>query len=173
MAATFLKASGYEVGRSLTEKDSLNLARELVQHVKNNGVSVILPVDVVVASEISPDTVGRVVPVEAVDYNQYIVDIGTATIALYTKKLSECRTIMWNGPMGVYEIPQFANGTRAIAKLLAGLNATTVVGGGSTAEAVEEMGLAKKMTHVSTGGGASLMFLEGKVLPGVAILQDK
>lgn len=173
MAATFLKAGGQEVGRSLIEKDSIRVASDLLRHVKNNGVTPILPADVIVATEISPNAGGKAVLVSEIEPEQYIVDIGPATITLFTEKLKTCRTVMWNGPMGVYEIPQFATGTKAMATLLAGLDATTVVGGGSTAEAVEEMGLAKKMSHVSTGGGASLMFLEGKTLPGVAVLQEK
>ncbi len=173
MAATFLKAGGHDVGRSLIEKDSLRVASDLLKHVKNNGVTPVLPVDVIVASEISPDVGGKAILVGDIQPEQYIVDIGPGTIQLFGEKLKTCRTVMWNGPMGVYEIPQFATGTRAMANLLASLQATTVVGGGSTAEAVEEMGLAKKMSHVSTGGGASLMFLEGKILPGVAVLQEK
>jgi len=173
MAATFLRASGQDVGRSLIEKDSLRVAGDLLKHVRNNGVTPVLPVDVIVATEISPDVGGKAIPVSDIQPEQYIVDIGPGTIQLFSEKLKTCRTVMWNGPMGVYEIPQFATGTKAMANLLASLEATTVVGGGSTAEVVEEMGLAKKMSHVSTGGGASLMFLEGKTLPGVAVLQEK
>jgi phosphoglycerate kinase len=173
MAATLLKAKGYEVGRSFTEKDALDIANQLIKKMTGNGVALVMPVDVVVALEISPEAVGRVVMVDGVLPEHYIVDIGPQTIELFTQKLGVCKTVMWNGPMGVYEIHQFGRGTSAMAEVLAGLKANTVVGGGSTAEAVDELGLSKKMTHVSTGGGASLMFLEGRTLPGVAVLQDK
>jgi phosphoglycerate kinase len=173
MAATFLKAQGYEVGASLVEADKQILAYELTETAKRNSASLFLPTDVVVASNISAEATGEVVPIANIPPNKYIVDIGPETIELFSQQIKGCRTVFWNGPLGVYEIPQFAQGTKAMVELLAGLKATTIVGGGSTAEIVEEMNLSDRMTHVSTGGGASLTFLEGKTLPGVAVLLDK
>jgi phosphoglycerate kinase len=173
MAATFLKAQGYEVGLSPVETDKQSLAHELMETAKRNGGSLLLPTDVTVANKISAEATGEVVHVTNIPANKSIVDIGPQTIKLFSQQIRQCRTVFWNGPMGVYEIPQFAGGTKAMAELLASLKATTIVGGGSTAEIVEEMSLTKKMTHVSTGGGASLKFLEGKSLPGVTVLLDK
>ena len=173
MAATFLKAQGYEVGLSLVEDDKQSLARELIETTRRNGGALLLPLDVIVADSISPEAKGELVRVIDIPANKHIVDIGPQTISLFSQKIEQCQTVFWNGPMGVYEIEQFAEGTKSMAKLMAGLKATTIVGGGSTAEIVEEMKLANKMTHVSTGGGASLKFLEGKTLPGVAALLDK
>jgi phosphoglycerate kinase len=173
MAATFLKAQGYEVGLSLVEADKQGLAKELMEAAKRNGGALFLPTDVIVASNISQEAKGEMVGVNNIQANKNIVDIGPQTVELFSQKIRQCRTVFWNGPMGVYEIEQFATGTKAMAELLASLKATTIVGGGSTAEIVEEMNLANKMTHVSTGGGASLKFLEGKTLPGVAVLLDK
>jgi phosphoglycerate kinase len=173
MAATFLKAQGYEVGLSLVEADKQGLAKELMEAAKRNGGALFLPTDVIVASNISQEAKGEMVGVNNIPANKNIVDIGPQTVELFSQKIRQCRTVFWNGPMGVYEIEQFATGTKAMAELLASLKATTIVGGGSTAEIVEEMNLANKMTHVSTGGGASLKFLEGKTLPGVAVLLDK
>jgi len=173
MAATFLKAQGYEVGLSPVETDKQGLAKELMEAAKRNGGALFLPTDVIVADNISPEAKGEAVGVSNIPANKSIVDIGPQTVKHFSQKIKQCRTIFWNGPMGVYEIEQFATGTKAMAELLASLKATTIVGGGSTAEIVEEMNLANKMTHVSTGGGASLKFLEGKSLPGVAVLQDK
>lgn len=173
MAATFLKAEGYDVGLSLLEPEKQSLAQELMEAAKRNGVSLLLPTDVMVAESISAESKSEVVPITNIPANKKIADIGPKTIDLFSQKIKQCETVFWNGPMGVYEIPQFAQGTRAMAELLASLAATTVVGGGSTAEIVAEMNLAQKMTHVSTGGGASLNFLEGKTLPGVNVLLDK
>jgi len=173
MAATFLKVLGHEVGLSLIETDKLSLAKELMETAKRNRCNLLLPLDVIVADNISPEAAGEVVRVREIHANKNIVDIGPQTINLFSEKIRQSKTVFWNGPMGVYEIEQFAGGTKAMAELLASLKATTIVGGGSTAEIVEEMGLANKMTHVSTGGGASLKFLEGKTLPGVAALLDK
>ncbi len=173
MAATFLKVQGYEVGLSLVEADKQGLARQLIQATQKTEASLLLPVDVVVSDSISEQATGEVVPISEILPNKYIVDIGPRTIALFSQQLRQCQTVFWNGPMGVYEVPQFAQGTRALVELLANLKATTIVGGGSTAEIVEEMNLTDKMAHVSTGGGASLRFLEGKSLPGVAVLLDK
>ncbi len=173
MAATLLKAQGHEVGLSLVEEDKLGLSKELLQEAQEHNVPVLLPLDVVAAEEIAAEAEAKTVPATEMPHDLYIVDIGPQTIELFSGELRKCRTIVWNGPVGVYEIPRFGEGTRSMARLLASLNSTTIVGGGSTAEIVEEMGLADKMTHVSTGGGASLRFLEGATLPGVEALLDK
>ena len=173
MTATFLKTQGYGVGRSTTEEDKLGLARELLQEAEERQVPFLLPIDTVVAEEIKAGTPTSVVPTTNIPAGSQIVDIGPQSIELFCRELGKCHTIMWNGPMGIYEIPEFAQGTRSLASFLSSLNATTVIGGGSTAEIVQEMGLTDKMTHVSTGGGASLRFLEGAVLPGVEVLLDK
>lgn len=173
MVATFLKAQEYEVGHSSVEKDKLSLAKELLKEAEEWKVPFLLPVDVVVAKEIKAEAKTKVVSITDISPDSYIVDIGPQTTELFSNELRKCHTIMWNGPMGIYEIPQFAQGTRSLAKLLSTVNATTIIGGGSSAEIVQEMGLANKMTHVSTGGGASLRFLEGATLPGVEILPDR
>jgi phosphoglycerate kinase len=173
MAATFLKAQGYEVGYSLVEDDKLDLAKRLLQEAKERKVPFLFPIDAVVAEEIKAGASTRVVSTTSIPADSHIVDIGPKSIALFRSELKKCRTVIWNGPMGIYEIPQFAQGTRAIASFLAALDATTIIGGGSSAEVVQEMGLTNKMTHVSTGGGASLMFLQGGTLPGVQVLLDR
>jgi phosphoglycerate kinase len=173
MAATFLKAQGYEVGRSLVEDDKLDLARKLLQEARDLKVPFLLPVDVLVAGEIKAGASARVVPTTDIPVSSHIVDIGPRSINLFQDELAKCRTVMWNGPVGIYEVSEFAHGTQAIASFLSTLGATTVIGGGSSAEVVQEMGLADKMTHVSTGGGATLRFLEGAALPGVKVLLDK
>jgi len=172
MTATFLKTQGYEVGHSLIEDDKLGLAKKLLQEAEEWKVPFLLPVDVVVAEEIKAGAPTRVVPITNIPSGSHIVDIGPQSIELFYSELRRCRTITWNGPMGIYEIPQFAQGTRSIASFLSTLDATTIIGGGSSAEVVQEMGLTDKMTHVSTGGGASLRFLEGVTLPGVKVLLD-
>jgi len=173
MVATFLKSKGHEVGASMVEDDKLDYIEQLTSRAKSLGVRLLLPQDVIVAEKLEAGFSPRVVPAEEIPAGWVIADIGPRTIEEFSRELKKCRTVVWNGPMGMFEIPQFAQGTCTLAKVLADLEATTVVGGGSTAEAVVEMGLADKMSHVSTGGGASLKFLEGKVLPGVAVLQDK
>ena len=173
MAATFLKAQGYEVGHSLVEEDKLGLAKKLLQEAREWRVPFLLPIDAVVAEEIRAGAPTSVVPTTKIPSGSHIVDIGPQSVELFYSELRKCRTIMWNGPMGIYEIPQFAQGTRSIASFLAALNATTIIGGCSSAEVVQEMRLTDKMTHVSTGGGASLRFLEGATLPGVKVLLDK
>ncbi|MFH1652146.1 MAG: phosphoglycerate kinase [Chloroflexota bacterium] len=173
MAATFLKAPGYEIGKSLIEEDRVETAAEIISKASANGVRVLLPVDVVIADEISADAPSEVVSIENIPKNKMIADIGPRTIGDFCKELESCKTVFWNGPLGVNEISQFAASTRAMAKLLAELSAATIIGGGSTAEVVNEMGLAGKMSFVSTGGGASLKFLGGEALPGVAALMDK
>ncbi len=173
MAATFLKAQGYEVGYSLVEEDKLGLAKKLLQEAREWRVPFLLPIDAVVAEEIRAGAPTSIVPTTKIPSGSHIVDIGPQSVELFYGELRKCRTIMWNGPMGIYEIPQFAQGTRSIASFLSALNATTIIGGGSSAEVVQAMGLTDKMTHVSTGGGASLRFLEGVTLPGVKVLLDK
>jgi phosphoglycerate kinase len=173
MAATFLKTQGYEVGNSLIEDDKLSLAKELLQEAEEWKVPFLLPIDAVVVKEIKAGAPTRVVPTTNMPSGSHIVDIGPQSIELFYSELRKCRTIMWNGPMGICEIPQFAQGTRSIASFLSTLNATTVIGGGSSAEVVQAMGLTDKMTHVSTGGGASLRFLEVLTLPGVDVLLDR
>ena len=173
MAATFLSAQNYGVGLSSVETDKKDLANQIIASAKTSNVSLLLPLDVIVADAINDQARFSIAPISMIPANKYIVDIGPQTIELFTENLKKCHTVFWNGPMGVIEIPQFARGTRAMADLLANLHATTVVGGGSTAEIVAEMNLSSKMTHVSTGGGASLNFLEGEVLPGVDVLSDE
>jgi len=151
----------------------LGLAKKLLQEAEEWKVPFLLPIDAVVVEEIKAGTPTRVVPTTNIPSGSHIVDIGPKSIELFCNELKKCRTIMWNGPMGIYEIPQFAQGTKSIASFLSTLNATTIIGGGSSAEVVDEMGLADKMTHVSTGGGAILKFLEGVTLPGVKVLLDK
>jgi len=173
MAATFLKAESYEIGVSLVELDKLDTAAALMEKARRNRVRLLLPVDVIVAQEISAGTKAKAVSIENIPSDLRIVDIGPQTIENFSQELKHCQTIFWNGPMGIYEIPQFAEGTKSMARLLASLGATTIIGGGSTAEVVTEMKLADKMSFVSTGGGASLRFLGGGKLPGVEALPDK
>ena len=173
MGSTFLKALKLDVGQSSIDKDKVGLAQWLMEKAAKKGVHLLLPSDVVVADRYAPNARTKTVPITGVPSGWYVMDIGPQTIELFAAKLRKCKTIVWNGPVGVFEFPKFNKGTQAIANLLAGLDATTIIGGGSTAEAVEAMGLVDKITHVSTGGGASLKFLEGKTLPGVAVLQDK
>jgi len=173
MAATFLKAKSYEVGLSLMEDDTLDFAVKLMRDAAQRGVRLMLPVDVVVADKLSAGAEVKVVSVKSIPPDWRIVDIGPQTISNFSQELRRCKTIFWNGPMGMYEIPQFAQGTQAMARLLAGLEATTIIGGGSTAEVVTAMKLVDRMTFVSTGGGASLRFLSGGTLPGVEVLLDK
>jgi len=172
MAATFLKAKSYEVGMSLID-DSVDTAIGLIQKAANNCVQLILPEDVLIAGKISNRSWVKNVSIRDIPKNKRIVDIGALTISNFTKELEKCRTVFWNGPMGIYEIAKFSEGTRTMANIIANLNATTIIGGGSTSEIVTEMKLADKMTFVSTGGGASLRFLSGKTLPGVEVLLDK
>jgi phosphoglycerate kinase len=173
MAATFLKRRGCDVGISAVEPEWMKLVGTIMQKAEALGVRVLLPEDVVVAENLEADAIGQVVRVEQIPADRIIADIGPLTISEFTIELKKCRTVAWNGPMGVFEVPQFSNGTKSISTVMAGLNATTVIGGGSTAEAVTQLGLADRMTHVSTGGGASLQFLSGKTLPGIAVLADK
>jgi phosphoglycerate kinase len=173
MAATFLKSEGYEIGKSLLEADRIETAADLIIKTKANKVNLILPLDVVVTNDVSDQGSYQVVTIDKVPKDLKIVDIGPKTVEAFTATLNQCKTVFWNGPMGVYEIPQFAKGSIAMAQLLAGLKASTVIGGGSTADMVYDMKLADKMTFVSTGGGASMSFLSGEVLPGVEALTNK
>lgn len=174
MAVTFLAAAGRSVGASSVEDDRLEFARDVIQRAEAGGVAVHLPRDLVVASEFEPNPSSvETVAADDVPDGWYIMDIGRSAASDYSSSLADCRTILWNGPMGVFEMDRFSVGTRQVANSIAGLpDATTVVGGGSTAEAVEALGLMDSMTHVSTGGGASLEFLEGRVLPGIAAIPD-
>ena len=174
MSATFLKSTGLETGDSLVEEDRLGFARELVRTARQRGLNLLLPVDVVIADTFSESARYRTVDAGDIPTGWRSMDVGPQTIELFEEALAPCRTVIWNGPLGVFEWEPFSRGTARIARALAGLDrATTVVGGGSTAEAVENLGLTDQMTHVSTGGGASLQFLEGRELPGVAALLDK
>jgi len=173
MAATFLKSEGYEIGLSLLEADRIATAADLITKTKANKVNLMLPLDVVITNDVSDKGSYAVVDIDKVPKDMKIVDIGPKTVAAFTVVLKKCKTVFWNGPMGVYEIPQFAKGSVAMAQLLAGLKASTVIGGGSTADMVYDMKLADKMTFVSTGGGASMSFLSGEVLPGVEALSNK
>ena len=170
MANTFFKAKGYEMGDSLVETDSVAYAGELM---KKAGDKLVLPVDVVVADAFSADAHKKTVPANAVEKGWRVLDIGPQSVALFSLKIKDAKTVVWNGPMGVFEMAPFAEGTFAIAKALANTKATTIVGGGDSAAAVEQSGLADRMSHISTGGGASLEFLEGKELPGIAALSNK
>ncbi|HOJ93153.1 MAG TPA: phosphoglycerate kinase [Dictyoglomaceae bacterium] len=174
MMFTFLKALGYEVGKSKLEEDKVELAKELMNLAKEKGVKFILPIDAVVVKEIKEDALTTVKSISDFDQDDIGVDIGPETIELFKKEISQAKTVIWNGPMGIFEIPAFSNGTKAIARAIAeNRNCTSIAGGGDTAAAVQLFGFDSKFTHISTGGGASLEFLEGKVLPGVAVLQDK
>ena len=177
MANTFLKAEGIPVGASRVESDKVGLARELLDLAKQRGVKFLIPIDVVEADEILPGAnmrnTSRLSPQHGITDGWQAVDIGAATIALYQEEIATGETILWNGPMGVFEIPEFGEGTIAIAEAMAQLGATTIIGGGDSVTAVKQAGLGAKMTFISTGGGATLELLEGKELPGVAALTDK
>ncbi len=173
MAATFLKAKSYDVGASAVEADIIHIAAELIKEAENNHACLLLPVDVMVADKIDSRAAGKVVAIDAIPPGKVIVDIGPKTGKTFQKELKKSRTVFWNGPMGVAEIPQFAKGTQTLARLLSRLKAKTIVGGGSTAEVMVALGLADKITFVSTGGGASLEFLGGDALPGVVALRDR
>jgi phosphoglycerate kinase len=173
MAYTFLKAQGYNVGTSLLEEDRVEYAKEMIQKAKDKGVQFLLPVDTVVVQEFKNDTPFKTVASNAIEDGWMGVDIGEKTRELFSDALKKAKTVVWNGPMGVFEFSNFAKGTIAVAQAMAQINGTTVIGGGDSAAAVKQLGFADKMTHISTGGGASLEFLEGIELPGVAAVQDK
>ncbi len=174
MAYTFFKAQGKEIGKSIVEEDKIDLAKELLQKAEEKGVKLILPVDNVVVQEFSNDAPSKVVSSDEIPADYMGVDVGPATIELYKEVLKDAKTVVWNGPVGVFEFDNFAVGTNKVAEILASLeNATTIIGGGDSSAAVEKGGFADKMTHISTGGGASLEFLEGKVLPGIDCISEK
>ncbi len=174
MAYTFFKALGYEVGNSLCEPEKCDLALELMKKARQNGVKLVLPEDTVIGKELSSDTEIKEVLCSEIPEGWAGFDIGSKTVGLFKKELSDAKTVIWNGPLGAFETKPFNKGTKGIAEALAELeNATTIIGGGDSAAAVEETGLSDKMTHISTGGGASLEFIEGKKLPGVESLEDK
>ena len=173
MAYTFIKAMGYEIGKSLLEEDKLDYARSMIEKAKEKNVKLLLPVDTAVGSEFAPDCERKVVKVSEIPADWMGMDIGPETIKLFSDAVKSAATVVWNGPMGVFEFDAFAQGTEAMAKALAESGAVTIVGGGDSAAAVEKLGYADKMTHISTGGGASLEFLEGLELPGVACLMNK
>ena len=176
MIFTFYKARGLDVGKSLVEEDKLELARNLEAKAKTKGVELLLPSDVLLANEFSPDAESKVSQIDSISGDWMGLDIGPQSIKVFQNALAECKTIIWNGPMGVFEFDKFAEGTNAIATTLADLSSfsevCTIIGGGDSVAAVEKAGLAEKMSHISTGGGASLELLEGKTLPGVAALKD-
>ena len=173
MAFTFLKAKGYEIGKSILDAERIDYAAELLKKAEAKGVKLMLPVDVVAAKEFSNDTEVAAFDSNAIPAEWMGLDIGKKTVELFREELKKAKTVIWNGPVGAFEMSNFANGTIEVAKALAESSAVTIIGGGDSAAAVEQFGLADKMTHISTGGGASLEFLEGKELPGIAVLQNK
>lgn len=173
MSYTFFKAMGLEIGTSILDEESLELAGSLLKQAEEKGVKILLPVDVVCAREFDNNSEKTTCSREAIPADQMGMDIGPDSIKLINEEVQNAKTVVWNGPMGVFEMPNFAEGTKKVAEGLANSSAATIIGGGDSAAAVEQFGYADKMTHISTGGGASLEFLEGKVLPGIAILEDK
>lgn len=173
LAYTFVKAQGHEIGNSLVEEDKIELAKEFMQKAKDKGVNFLMPVDAVVASEFSKDADSKVVDIDAIPADWMGLDIGPKTVALYADTIKNSKLIIWNGPMGVFEIEKFADGTKGVAEAMAETAGYTIIGGGDSAAAVEKFHVADKMDHISTGGGASLEFMEGKELPGVVALNDR
>ncbi len=173
MANTFVAAQGYSVGKSLLEEDKIELAKTLIAKAKETGVNLLLPTDMVVADRFAADADHKNVAIDAIPADWMALDIGTETAKTYAAALADAKTVVWNGPMGVFEMDAFAHGTTAVAKAVAASDATSVVGGGDSISALQKTGLSDQITHISTGGGASLEFLEGKVLPGIAALADK
>ena len=173
MSYTFFKAMGYEIGKSILDEESIDLAKELMKKAEDAGVKLLLPVDTVCAKEFDNDSESGVFDRDSIPVDMMGMDIGPKTVELYKTAIAEAKTVVWNGPAGVFEMPNFAAGTKAIAEALASSGAVTIIGGGDSAAAVEQFGLADKMTHISTGGGASLEFLEGKDLPGISCLEEK
>ena len=173
MAYTFFKAMGYNVGNSICELDKLDLAKEIMKKAELKGVKLMLPVDTKIGKEFDPNTESKIVKYTEIPDDWEGFDIGPETIKLYEEELKNAKTVIWNGPLGLFEYEQFAIGTNSIAKALANIDAIKIIGGGDSATAVEKTGLAEKFTHISTGGGASLEFLEGKKLPGIEAIQDK
>ena len=172
MANTFLAAKGYDLGKSLVEKESLGIAKDLLAEAAAQKTKMLLPVDLIMAASFSNDAEHEAEDLDALNPEYMALDIGPKTAELYAQTLAGMKTIVWNGPMGVFEMPNYAEGTRRVAEAMAASDGITIVGGGDSAAAVKQMGLADKMSHVSTGGGASLEYLEGKVLPGLAALDD-
>jgi len=173
MACTFLNAEGFDVGNSLVEAEHVQTAGQIMEHASERGVQLLLPADVMVGDRFEAGARRQMVSVNAVPDGWQIMDIGEKTAEIFIRALSDCKTVLWNGPVGVIEFPAFARGSHRLAKAIAELDATTIVGGGETVQVVEELGLEDKFSHVSTGGGAALEFLEGRELPGVAALADK
>lgn len=172
MANTFLKAAGHETGKSLIEPEKLDVAKEILEKAKSSGVEVILPVDLVVADKFAEDAQSQVVDVDNIPTQGMALDLGPATLKVFEEVIDKAKTIVWNGPLGVYEFSKFAKGTNETARIIAQAEAQTIIGGGDVVAAVEKAGVAEKIYHISTGGGASLEFLEGKSLPGIEALLD-
>ncbi len=173
MAYTFFKAKGWETGTSVVDEDSVELASSLMRQASEKGVELLLPVDTVIADKFDADAAHKTVASDQIPAGWMGMDIGEKTVALFTDVIVKAKTVIWNGPMGVFEFPAFAEGTKGVARACAACEGTTIIGGGDSASAVKKLGFADRMTHISTGGGASLEFLEGKTLPGVAVLNDK
>ena len=173
MAYTFYKAQGLEIGTSILDEASIDLSKSLLEKAKKAGVKMLLPIDVVCADEFKNDAKSETVDYDKMPKDMMGMDIGPKTVALYSDEIKNAKTVVWNGPMGVFEMPNFAKGTKAVAEALADSDAVSIIGGGDSAAAVTQFGLADKMSHISTGGGASLEFLEGKTLPGIAVIEDK
>lgn len=173
MAFTFLKSQGYSVGKSLLEEDKIDLAKELLEKAKSKNVKILLPVDVVISKEFSNDSEFKTVNVDSIPEDYMGLDIGEETVKLFETEIANAKTVVWNGPMGVFEMSNFAKGTFAMAKAIAETDAISIIGGGDSASAAEKSGYKDKITHISTGGGASLEFLEGKILPGIDAIDNK
>lgn len=173
MANTFLKAQGYRMGKSLVENDKLPLAQKILSKAQEREVKILLPQDVVVAEEFKDDAPYRIIPITDISEDEMALDIGPESAGAFSEAIVEAKTIVWNGPMGVFEMDNFSRGTERVAQAVAKCPGMTIVGGGDSVAAVDKMGVANQMSHISTGGGASLKLLEGKTLPGVAALQDK
>ena len=173
MAFTFLKSLGYSVGKSLLEEDKIDFAKELIEKAKSKNVKILLPIDVVVCKEFSNDSEFKIVNIDAIGDDYMGLDIGEKTVKLFSDEINNAKTVVWNGPMGVFEMSNFAKGTFEIAKAIAESEAISIIGGGDSASAAEKSGYKDKITHISTGGGASLEFLEGKILPGIDSIDNK
>ena len=173
MAFTFLKSLGYSVGKSLLEEDKIDLAKDLYEKAKSKNVNMLLPVDVVVSKEFSNNSDFKTVTIDSIEEDYMGLDIGYKTVELFSDEIKKAKTVVWNGPMGVFEMPNFAKGTFEIAKAIAETDSISIIGGGDSASAAEKSGFKDKITHISTGGGASLEFLEGKILPGIDAIDNK
>ncbi len=173
MAYTFLKAQGYEIGKSLLEEDKVKLAGELLKKAKKNNVELMLPVDIVIAREFKNDTEFKTVSIDNIPKDMMGLDMGEESIKLFSDKIKAAKTVVWNGPMGVFEMENFAKGTNGISQAMSETDGITIIGGGDSASAVEKSGFAERMTHISTGGGASLELLEGKILPGIEAIDER